>query len=137
MAKLREEMDDTGSTAGKTIFNKESEGNTSSSSSNINSVKKLHKMLSSSSMRGSSIEEEKVGKSENSENEKSGGEENKRNDLRNISEEKDETTSDERKRESKLIDFSPDQVRPGKFPGDDNPEQSEVPSIQSPKNQVI
>jgi hypothetical protein len=127
MAKLREDMDDTSSNAGKTTFNKESE--------NMNSVKKLHKMLSSNSMRGSSIEEERNG-NENPENEKSSGDKNKRNDFRNISEEKDETTSDERKRESKLIDFSPDQVRPGKWPEEEDPdliseEQNAGQSIQA------
>jgi hypothetical protein len=137
MAKLREDMDDTSSNTGKTTFNKESE--------NMNSVKKLHKMLSSNSMRGSSIEEERNG-NENPENEKSSGDKNKRNDFRNISEEKDETTSDERKRESKLIDFSPDQVRPGKWPEEEDPDRiSEeqnagqsirAESIQSSESQV-
>lgn len=139
MAKLREDMDDTSSNAGKTTFNKESE--------NMNSVKKLHKMLSSNSMRGSSIEEERNGNgNENPENEKSSGDKNKRNDFRNISEEKDETTSDERKRESKLIDFSPDQVRPGKWPEEEDPDRIseeqnagqsiQAESIQSPECQV-
>ena len=62
-------------------------------------------MLSNNSLRGASIEEEK-----------NGSDENRKQDLRNISEERDDpAVPDVKSRDSKLIDFSPEQVRTEKW----------------------
>ena len=62
-------------------------------------------MLSNNSLRGASIEEEK-----------NGSDENRKQDLRNISEERDDPAiPDDKARDSKLIDFSPEQVRTEKW----------------------
>ena len=63
-------------------------------------------MLSNNSLRGASIEEEK-----------NGSDENRKQDLRNISEERDDPAIpvDVKSRDSKLIDFSPEQVRTEKW----------------------
>ena len=72
-------------------------------------------MLSNSSLRTASIEEENV-QPVLTGSDHTGSEDHKKLDLRNISEENDETTSDERKKdESKLIDFSPEEVRTDKW----------------------
>ena len=86
----------------KPVFNREREGN--------NSIKRLQTMLSSSSLRSSgTIDEEKPVKLV-PDLEKP-VDENKKQDLKNISEERDDTMSDEKR----LIDFSPDQVRPDQW----------------------
>ena len=94
LAKLREDLGDPDaiSHSAKTVFNQERESNPS--------IKKLQKMLSTSSLRLDPTTEEPKSEPE------------PKQDLKDISEEKDETVSDEKK----LIDFSPDQAKPETWP---------------------
>ena len=99
-------------------------------------------MLSSGSLRATNFIEEENEKPDLTDSEKpdnTGFEDHHKNlELRNIPEEKDETTSDEKKKEeSKLIDFSPEEIRAEKWAEEADKKQQQQEQLHTEQLQQL